>query len=549
MAQNAPVTDAAAPDLPAERLSLQDFAPLLPAETALLRAAAAGEIAKLGYQRPAGPAGPVVVRGEFLAWLARGGDAGTPIQGHQLQLMGAHVSGRIDWTGARVAPSVWLFRCTLAAAPVLDGAHLAGSLTFSDSTLPGLRALRCRIDGDLALTAGCDVAREVILDGSRIGGRFDADRLRLQGGLCGEALAVGGDVHLGGQAEVAGGVRLARARIGGSLRAGGARLSAEVDAAGTRGAALDLDRATLGGDVLLNAGFSAAGTVRMVQARIRGDLDGSSADFDAVGDASWADNGSALRLDRARVDGALVLRALQGPLQGASLLDARVGTLDDDAGAWGQHHVLDGFAYTRFGPDAPTDAPTRLSWLARQRSADLDDDFRPDPWRRLQRALVRSGHAPSAAAVAIGRERHLRRIGRIGAATPSPLRFLTRAAHAAWGAVAGYGHRPWRLLIAALVLWLACGSAFWLAGDPAAGAAAGSGSAACGAGCRALSAPRAFAYSLEQLTPLGARRLEAHAVSPPLRLLARLEALCGWALCLAAFAAWLGVGERDRGLR
>ena len=65
--------------------------------------------------------------------------------------------------------------------------------------------------------------------------------------------------------------------------------------------------------------------------------------------------------------------------------------------------------------------------------------------------------------MAIARERHLRRIGRVGDGTPRPLRWLARSAHDAWGLVAGYGHRPWRLVASAVVVWMFCSGANWLA--------------------------------------------------------------------------------------
>ncbi|HKW84826.1 MAG TPA: hypothetical protein VJN68_13835, partial [Burkholderiaceae bacterium] len=58
---------------PAAAPTLQDFEPLLLAESVLLRAAARGDIAKVGYQRPRTPAPDVRLRAEFLAFLARGG--------------------------------------------------------------------------------------------------------------------------------------------------------------------------------------------------------------------------------------------------------------------------------------------------------------------------------------------------------------------------------------------------------------------------------------------------------------------------------------------
>ena len=453
--------------------SWADFEPLLPAERLVLRAAAAGEIAKVGYRRPRAPAPELQVRAAFLAFLARGAGEKELLAGGSLQIMGAWVVGRLDLAAATLPLSLWLYRCSFAAVPLFDGAHVRGSLTFSDCALPGLRAEDARVDRELAITAGCSVEGPVRLARSAVGGDLNCERLSLGSGsqvptsprrmFVADGMRIGGDVLLQGGVEAVGEVRFVGAQIGGDLRAGGAHLTADIDTAGMRGVALNLDRARIGGTVALDSGFSAAGTVRMCQARIHGDLDCSGAALDAVGDASWGDCGSALRLDRARIGGALILHRLQAPLQGASLADARAGTLADDAGSWGRQHVLDGFAYKRFGPGAPTDAATRLDWLLRQDTAHVELDHRPDPWRRTIRVLRRMGHGPSATQLEIGRERHLRRIGHVGRGLPPALRWLARLGHAAWGLAAGYGHRPARLLVVAAVVALLGGAAYWAA--------------------------------------------------------------------------------------
>lgn len=579
--QNRGVTDIRPQNLPPPgALSLHDFEPLLPAESLLLYAAAHGEIAKVGYRRPRAPDTEARVRAEFLAFLARGGSAAAPVAGRHLQIMGARVTGRLDLAGATLPLSLWLYRCGFVATPFLAGACVRGSLSFADSALPGLQAEGCRIDGDLALSAGCSIDGEVRLARSSVAGDLNCERLQLGGGsppaargvrgrFVADGMRIGGDVNLHGGVEAVGELRFVGAQIDGDLCASAAHLTADIDAAGTRGVALNLDRVRIGGSVRLDAGFAAAGTVRMQQAGIGGDLDCSGAAFDTIGDASWGECGSSLRLDRARIGGALILRGLQEPLQGASLADARVGTLSDDAGSWGQNHVLDGFAYTRFGAGAPSDAPARIDWLMRQAAAHVAADFRPDPWRRAIGALHRMGHGVGASALAIGRERHLRRIGRVGAGTPLALRWLTRLGHDLWGLCAGYGHRPWRLLAAGTLLWLLCGGAYWAAADrggftAAAWAAGEPRFATCGTDCARLPAGvpgfRPLVYSLDALLPLadlGQKRHWAparHALVPEaepwlgvplLQLLIWFEAACGWALALMALTSLFGRRDRD----
>jgi hypothetical protein len=500
------VTVAAASPVGAHERTLHDFEPLLLAELIVLRAAVAGNIAKVGFRRPRSPTPDVRLRAEFLSFLARGGGGGAAVRGRRLQIVGACIVGRIDLGDAGVAMSLWFFRCTFGSPPQIDGAHIGGSLSFGDCALPGLRAEACRIDGDLAINSGCAVDGEV---------------------------------------------RLPRARIGGDLLATGSRLSADLDADGARGIAIDLTRAFVGGSLHLDGGFSAAGQVRLQQAQVDGNLDCSGAAFDAVGDASWGDNATGLLLDRARIGGALVLRDLQVPLQGASLVDARAGELLDDATTWGQHHVLDGFGYTRIGPGAPVDASFRLDWLARQNAAHLAEDFRPDPWRRVIRVLRRMGRNAQARDVAIGLEWHLRDARRIGLGTPAPVRSASRLAHLLYGRLVGFGHRPARLAASMLAVWFVCGALYW--------AAARQG----GFVPWPANAPKfqPFVYSLDVFVPMldlqQARHwtpadtaadgsLEQAFGAPLLRVLTWLEALCGWAMSVTLFAVATGLAPRDR---
>lgn len=542
------------PSRPARTLT--DFAPLLPAETALLHAAATGGIAKIGFQRPRSAAPVLRMRAEFLAWLACGADpdAATRVAGRRLQVVGACIVGVLDLRDALVPVSLWLYRCVFLSAPLLGGACFRDSLSFPDSGLPGLQAEGCRIDGELALNAGCSLYGELNLTRVAIGLDLNAERLRLQPSakfgyarpcrLLAEGLRVGGSVRLGGGVEASGEMNFRGARIGGDFIAGSARLNADLEPGGARGLALNLSRASVEGDVLLNAGFSAAGRVDLQRVHIGGDLDCDGADFDAVGDAGWG-HAVALRLDRARIGGALALHRLQRPLQGASLVDARVATLADDTLTWGQHHQLDGLHYRRFGPEAPRDAGMRIGWLLRQHASALGSGFLPDPWVRAGKVLRRMGHGRAAGSVAIGREHHLRGAGRIGEDAPALLRGPIRLLHATFGLLTGHGHRPLRLLGALAVTWLGCGALYWAATGGASGIAS-------------VPAFHPFAFSLDALLPgldLGQVRLGLPALRPGpdapmtasgLRALAMAEAVAGWLALLAAAVCVSGITERDR---
>ena len=556
LAQNRPVTSPTAPPP-----TLQDFEPLLLAEAILLRAAASGGIAKIGYQRPRNATPDVRLRAEFLAFLARGGGEGAPVANGRLQVLGACIVGQFDLRHATIPVEMWLYRCVFATAPLLNGAHVTGSLSFPDCALPGLQAEGLRVDGELAFNAGCSLHGELRLTRAQIGRDLNCERMqqrpstKFSGTLpcrfIADGAQIGGDLNMSGGVDALGELRLRGMQVHGDLRASGARLAAELDPSGARGVALNLDRAHIGGQLLLDAGFSAAGQVRLQRAQIGGDLDATGAGFDAIGDAGWGD-AAAVLLDRARIGGKLILQQLQRPLEGTSLIDARVGSLVDDAQAWGTHHSLDGFTYQRFGDSAPTDAMTRLGWLATQRARPGAADFRPDPWRRVIRVLRRMGLDRSASDVAIGRERHLRRIGLIGAGVAPALRWLPRTGHALWGALTGYGQRPLRLLLISAVLWLACAGAYWSAAEHGLLVAATPQPAV-----KAHTRLRPFAHSLDVMLPLldlheqrrwvpvlrdGAYATPAGAV----QLLTWAEALWGWLAAIALLAIATGATDRDR---
>jgi hypothetical protein len=448
---------------------LARFEPLRPAERIVLRASRHGDIARVGLRRPREPASDLTVRASFVAALARLPDRHG--HGRRLQLLGAWIEGRLDLGDCDVPASLWFFRCVFDTTPLLDGARLRGALSFPDCELPGLHAERCRIAQDLSINAGCSFASEVRLQQAHIAGDFNATRMVMSGhetslpqrhSLVADGLRVDGDVRISEGFDAAGEVRFAGARVGGDFVASAARVHGPFDTTGARRCALVLDRIEVGGDVRLDQGFAAAGRVSARRARIGGDLDCTGAAFDRVGDASWGD-GISLVLDRARIGGALRLARLQAPLQGVSLAGAHVKALVDDGSTWGERVMLDGFAYSRFGDGAPLDSAFRLTWLERQAPAHLADDFRPQPWQRAIAVLRRMGRGASAATLAIRREQRLRRAGRIGESLPAALRWLGRVAHALFGALAGYGWRPQRLLLWMLIVWLGAAGFFALA--------------------------------------------------------------------------------------
>lgn len=589
--------DAATPPLD-DADALRDFAPLRRGEAILLHAWRNAEIARVGLRRPVVPHADVTVRGAFVRRLVCSG--ADRADGRRLQIVGAWIEGRVDLRDAVVSDSLWFYRCVFDATPRLERVRVDGSVSFPDCLLPALRAEGSAIAGDLALNAGCTVRSDVRLSGATIGRDLNCERLRLRSSERAHALPrqrlradgahIAGDVVLAGGFEADGDVRLVGAQIAGSVRVDHARLAGNLDDEGLRSEALNLELARVAGDVSLDRGFMAAGPVRLTGARIDGNLDCTGAAFDVFGDVAWGGSATLL-LDRAKVGGSLVLAHLKRPLLGASLVGAKVSALVDDATTWGGRLALDGFAYSRFADGAPVGAQFRLAWLARQESTHLGRDFRPGPWRQLIAVLRRTGHERVARDVAIARESHLRRIGRVGADAPRPLRWLPRAGHWLFGAVAGYGYRPWRLVGAMAALWLAGAAAYWGAAergvmvpanpvvfdDPRYAHCRGDAPRSASSDVRndagnwarcpdlpaAYPAFRPLVYSLDVMlpgvelqqqrewTPLASRSAGSDAHAPEgwataTRALAWLQMLCGWAASFVLVAALLGLFNRDR---
>jgi hypothetical protein len=134
---------------------------------------------------------------------------------------------------------------------------------------------------------------------------------------------------------------------------------------------------------------------------------------------------------------------------------------------------MDGFVYDQLG--SFTDAKTRLAWLNKQSKPDvgLDNDgkdFKPQPWRQLQKVLHKMGHVEDAQQVAIAFEDRLRAANLIGQSPPSwnkqlarMYRHFCRFLHCLFGKFYGYGYRPIYLFLWMVAVWLFCGAFYWRA--------------------------------------------------------------------------------------
>ena len=383
------------------------------------------------------------VRAEFIRFLILGGSDECRTHEKGLRLSGAVVTGILDLEGCRIPRDIGLKDCRFGATPVLRSAVI-DNLFLDGSALPGLQADRLEARGGLSVR-GATVTGEIGLRGARIGGNIEADGATI---VSPAGMAVDAD-----GLEAQGGFLLRGTQVRGGVDLSGVRLGADVNAIGVQierpgEVALNGDGLAARGDMALR-GATITGEIRLQGALFGGDVDCRSATLAEPG-------GHALRLNRARIDGAFFLG------QGASILGALdltatvIGAIDDEQACWPQTGdlLLNRCQYGAF-IGGPVDAAARLDWLARQVPDRWKQDFWPQPYEQLATVLRDMGHEEDARAVLIEKERLQRRARRARAKNP-----IWRAALATKDALLAvtvrYGRQP---LLA--LLWL---GVFWAIG-------------------------------------------------------------------------------------
>ena len=443
---------------------LSDFLPLGPAEQLLLDCCRVGEVAQVAEKRPEAPDATNRIRASFLRFLLLGGDEQAPVHERGVWLSGCWVDSQLDLDGCVVQCNAVLVNSHFKDLLLAQDARLSALLSLTGSCLSrGMNADRLQINGDVLLRAGFNAKHEVRLLGAQIGGSLECQggQFEVKDGdaLSADGAVVKGSVFLSEGFRATGEVRLLGAQIGGNLDCQGGQFGVKG------GAALSADHAVVKGDVSLSEGFRATGKVRLLGAQIDGNLDCEGGQFEVK-------DGAALLADRAVVKGGLFLRGLKAAVR-LGLSHAEVGVLADEVDAWAPGSVLDGFRYGALGGDAPTSGAERLAWLEKQSVEHLKADFRPQPWRQLQRVLHEMGHHEDAKQIGIAFQDRLRAIGRIGQSPPTTSRaaawarrVFAEGAHFCFGKLALYGFRPTRLLAWMAGVWLVCGVLFWLLALP-----------------------------------------------------------------------------------
>jgi hypothetical protein len=236
---------------------------------------------------------PQVRAGVITEMLCGGPDRGRI---GRLMLRGAHITGQLNLSYARIDHPLIMRECTFDEPVVLTGARLGGFM-LRDCALAGIDGRNVELDGDLAL-------RGVTCDGAvDIGGAHFHHDLDLEGAylssdkgahvaLRADQATVDGSVYCRRDFTATGTVDMTGARIQGTVSLNGATIIADSQLAAFEGDGMTVRCSFSGKDL------KATGEVRFVDANIAGSLELSGAKLRNPGRIS-------LRFDRAQISGSV----------------------------------------------------------------------------------------------------------------------------------------------------------------------------------------------------------------------------------------------------
>jgi hypothetical protein len=436
---------------------------LSPTELELVAHCIAGTLCNLSGRRP----DQLRVRASVLYELCVG--TRWPVHAKGVQLGGAWLHEPLDFENA-----------ALRAALLLHSCFIAG-LKLTSATAPAIDLISCQIDGvvdaDMARMAhltlhGSTVAALNLADAS-IDGHLGLLGTKVTGmdafgnSITGSGLRVT-DAYMRDGFEATGPILFVGATIKSNLEMDGAKLRG-IDGRGTSLTADGLDVAT----ALLRFGFEAAGSVRLVGANVDRELDFSAAKLrgiDADGNSLNADRlhvgggvvlqhrfeaAGTVRLVGATIDGQLLLHDIAG-IDSLRLTSARCAVLVDDQSSWPENGRLSlrGFRFDALSSEA--DFKQRLDWVRRQSTA----EWSTDPYEQLAAYYSSAGDEGAARRMRIAKNRdelnHLKRTKQKGSLA---YRFWRRP----FGWLLGYGYRRWPAGALLVLTLVAAGGLFYLA--------------------------------------------------------------------------------------
>jgi hypothetical protein len=335
--------------------------------------------------------------------LAEGFTATGHYERGAVRLPGAHLSGQLNVAGATLINR---------AGPALIGDHLD---VTGGVFLDGCSATGAGEDGVVRLP-DAHITGELNLEGATLtnpaGPALIGEHLRVDSDMFAEGLTATGHSHDGA-------VRLADAHISGQLNLSHAKLTNQAGRA-LIGEHLRVD-SDMFAEGLTATGHSHDGAVRLADAHISGQLNLSHAKLTNPA-------GPVLDLEDAAIRHLFLPAQVICPQGAAKRTDCAGST---------RQLTLSGLTYTSLHA-----VPWR-EWL--HLITHHTRDYRPQPYQQLAAALRARGHEASAREVLIAQQQDLYHRGDLGGP-------LIKSAHWLWGALAGYGYRASRAVLALLVV-------------------------------------------------------------------------------------------------
>lgn len=335
---------------------LADFEPLLFAERKLLDQVLTGGTCRIDGSRPASASPTNEIRGEFIRFLALGGDSHAPVHESGVRLRGAYINGGIELDGADKIRPLWLQECTISSLFSFFDARTK-VISLDGSSVLAMRGDRAKIDGSLLLRRGFLCEGSLRLSGAEIDGSLACEGGTIKGSPRGAQLlaidlataSIHGNVEFCNGFSATGLIWLDDALIGGLFDCTNARLNAGIIPEKPRDTqpwergvrALKCHRLDLSGSLYLR-GCTCLGEISFTGAEIGGDLDCRRGYFEAARDGE----GTALRFTRVEVGGNVYLSGGFAAFGKVQLNGARVGANIDCQG--GIFTIPDNSASTDF---------------------------------------------------------------------------------------------------------------------------------------------------------------------------------------------------------
>lgn len=212
-------------------------------------------------------------------------------------------------------------------------------------------------------------------------------------GIVIEGAFIVGDIDLCG-CTIDAPIELQKCKILGILNLSKSKI-AELVLRGTSVEKLDIGAINCSGNIILSYGFKTLHAVNARGARIGGQLGCSGGEFCGYP--------LAITLEAATISEAFFWRHIKGLWGIVDLTSASVGILVDDPDSWPKKGKLRlvGFTYDALGSNTNPNYYDRLDWLNRQYFPHLKEDFRPQPFEQLIKVLRASGRGDVAKDVAI----------------------------------------------------------------------------------------------------------------------------------------------------